>query len=36
MTALTQTSVNTASADELDAVPGVCGHGHEIARYRGE
>jgi len=29
-------NVNTASADELDAVPGLRGHGFEIVRYRGE
>ena len=29
-------NVNTASAEELDAVPGLRGHGFEIARYRGE
>ncbi|MFL0588253.1 helix-hairpin-helix domain-containing protein [Sphingomonas olei] len=29
-------NVNTASADELDAVPGLQGHGFEIVRYRGE
>lgn len=28
--------VNTASADELDRVPGLEGHGFEIVRYRGE
>ncbi|VXD00484.1 helix-hairpin-helix domain-containing protein [Sphingomonas sp. 8AM] len=28
--------VNTASAEELDAVPGLKGHGFEIVRYRGE
>ena len=28
--------VNTASAEELDAVPSLCGHGFEIVRYRGE
>ncbi len=28
--------VNTASADELDRVPGLQGHGFEIVRYRGE
>jgi len=28
--------VNTATADELDAVPGLHGHGFEIVRYRGE
>lgn len=29
-------NVNTASAEELDAVPGLRGHGFEIVRYRGE
>ena len=29
-------NVNTASAEELDAVPGLRGHGFEITRYRGE
>jgi competence protein ComEA len=29
-------NVNTATADELDAVPGLKGHGFEIVRYRGE
>ncbi|WP_085808832.1 helix-hairpin-helix domain-containing protein [Sphingomonas sp. TZW2008] len=28
--------VNTASADELDQVPGLEGHGFEIVRYRSE
>ncbi|MFK3888736.1 helix-hairpin-helix domain-containing protein [Sphingomonas sp. NPDC079357] len=28
--------VNTATADELDQVPGLEGHGFEIVRYRGE
>ncbi len=28
--------VNTATAAELDAVPGLEGHGFEIARYREE
>jgi len=28
--------INTASADEIDAVPGLKGHGFEIVRYRGE
>jgi competence protein ComEA len=32
----TLVDVNTASADELDAVPGLAGHGFEIVRYRGE
>lgn len=30
------TNVNTATAEELDAVPGLRGHGFEIVRYRGE
>jgi competence protein ComEA len=29
-------NVNTATASELDAVPGLQGHGFEIVRYRGE
>ena len=29
-------NVNTASPDELDAVPGLRDHGFEIVRYRGE
>lgn len=29
-------NVNTASAEELDAVPGLRGHGFEIVCYRGE
>jgi competence protein ComEA len=29
-------NVNTATADELDAVPGLKGHGFEIVRCRGE
>lgn len=29
-------NVNTATAEELDAVPGLKGHGFEIVRYRGE
>jgi DNA uptake protein ComE-like DNA-binding protein len=28
--------LNTASAKELDAVPGLEGHGYEIVRYREE
>lgn len=28
--------LNTASAEELDAVPGLRGHGFEIVRYREE
>lgn len=27
-------NVNTATADELDAVPALAGHGFEIVRYR--
>ena len=30
------TDINQASADELDAVPGLQGHGPEIVRYRDE
>ena len=30
------TDVNKADADELDAVEGLEGHGHEIVRYREE
>ena len=30
------TNVNTATVEELDAVPGLRGHGFEIVRYRGE
>ncbi len=29
-------NVNTATAAELDAIPGLQGHGFEIVRYRGE
>ena len=29
-------NVKTATADQLDAVPGLRGHGFEIVRYRGE
>jgi competence protein ComEA len=29
-------NVNTATSSELDAVPGLQGHGFEIVRYRGE
>lgn len=29
-------NLNTASADELDAIEGLKGHGFEIARYREE
>ena len=32
----TAVNVNTATAEELDAVPGLRGHGFEIVRYRGE
>lgn len=28
--------LNTATADQLDAVPGLGGHGFEIVRYREE
>jgi competence ComEA-like helix-hairpin-helix protein len=28
--------LNEATADELDAVPGLGGHGYEIVRYRDE
>ncbi|WP_429277785.1 ComEA family DNA-binding protein [Novosphingobium gossypii] len=28
--------INTATADELDAIPALKGHGFEIVRYRGE
>ena len=28
--------LNAATADQLDAVPGLAGHGYEIVRYRGE
>ena len=28
--------VNSATAEQLDAVPGLTGHGYEIVRYRGE
>lgn len=28
--------INTATVDELDAVDGLRGHGHEIVRYREE
>jgi len=30
------TDINAAAAAEIDAVPGLQGHGHEIERYRGE
>jgi len=29
-------NINTATADELDAVPALKGHGFEIVRYRDE
>ena len=29
-------NVNTATADEIDAVEGLKGHGYEIVRYREE
>ena len=32
----TASNVNTATAEELNAVPGLRGHGFEIVRYRGE
>ena len=31
---MTQINVNTATADELDAIPRLKGHGFEIVRYR--
>jgi DNA uptake protein ComE-like DNA-binding protein len=31
-----RTDVNTATAEELDAVPPLAGHGFEIVRYREE
>jgi competence ComEA-like helix-hairpin-helix protein len=33
---LKRVDVNAASSEELDAVEGLGGHGHEIVRYRGE
>jgi competence protein ComEA len=36
MTASPPIDVNTASADILDTVPGLQGHGFEIVRYREE
>lgn len=33
---MSPTNVNTATADELDAVPSLRGHGPEIVRYRDE
>jgi competence protein ComEA len=31
-----KTDLNTATADELDRVPGLAGHGFTIVRYREE
>lgn len=31
---MTQINLNTATADELDAIPQLRGHGFEIVRYR--
>lgn len=31
---MTQINVNTATADELDTIPRLKGHGFEIVRYR--
>jgi DNA uptake protein ComE-like DNA-binding protein len=28
--------INSATKEEIDAVDGLAGHGHEIVRYRGE
>lgn len=36
MTSQDPLDVNTATADQLDAVPGLQGHGFEIVRYREE
>ncbi len=36
MTSAGAINLNTASADELDAVPALRGHGFEIVRYREE
>lgn len=36
MTDAALVNVNTATAEELDAVPGLRGHGFEIVRYREE
>ena len=33
---MTPVDVNTAAQEELDAVEGLEGHGHEIVRYRAE
>ena len=33
---MTSLDVNRASQEELDAVEGLRGHGHEIVRYRDE
>lgn len=30
------TNINSTTAEELDAVPGLVGHGLEIVRYRAE
>lgn len=36
MTTSAPININTATAEELDAVPALKGHGFEIVRYRGE
>lgn len=36
MTGAGKIDVNAASADELDAIPSLAGHGFEIVRYRQE
>lgn len=36
MTGTTRININTATADEIDAVDGLKGHGFEIVRYRDE